>query len=356
MDHKELLFATLTAPVAGTILDQVIERTENFIQKRLESEHASQKSLFVIGSRSSGKSSFIIDVFGLNKEELKPTLALDFYCAFHLPEEGYPRKLCHIWELAGGTNYGSVLMTVKAPSDLAAVIMLDLSCPNTLWHTATTSLEIIRKYIETKHKDRLEPVRVPESLKDKLFIKALPIPIFFVGGKYDLFQEFEPEKKRVICQFLRYLAHANYGFLFFYSNKHNNLVKGAKGIMNNYAFDIPFTSQEQFEYNQPLWISPGADSFEAIEGKDGMDISPTLEKYRDLLNNYFPQDEQTNKKYPNNPRFDTNYKEPSIDCLRKERDEALEEVIDEIEKVLRINHNEKDANHLVELKKKLLKK
>ncbi|XP_073990322.1 cytoplasmic dynein 2 light intermediate chain 1 isoform X2 [Rhodnius prolixus] len=351
---KELLLASLTSPIADTFLDKIIEKTENFIQKRLESERASQKSLFVIGSRTSGKTSFIIDVFGLNQEEIKPTLALDFFCAFHLPDEGYPRKVCNIWELAGGTNYGSVLMTVQAPSDLAAVIMLDLSRPNTLWQTATTCLEILRKYIEIKHKDCLSPDRVPENLKDKTFIKALPVPIFFVGGKYDLFQEFEPEKKRVICQFLRYLSHVNSGFLFFYSNKQSNLSKSAKEIMSNYAFDVPIKSQEQFEYNKPLWIAPGADSFEAIEGKVDMDLAPSMEKYRDLLNNYFPQDEQISKKYPNNPRFDSNFKEPSIDCMRKERDEALVEVIDEIEKVLRINHNEEDNNHLVELKNKLV--
>ena len=38
-------------------------------------------------------------------------------------------------------------------------------------------------------------------------LDPLPISLVFVGTKYDLFQSFDPEKKKTICKTLRFLAH-----------------------------------------------------------------------------------------------------------------------------------------------------
>ena len=47
------------------------------------------------------------------------------------------------------------------------------------------------------------------DLQDKELLSPLPIPVAIVGGKYDLFQDFDPEKKKMISKTLRFLAHTN---------------------------------------------------------------------------------------------------------------------------------------------------
>ena len=37
----------------------------------------------------------------------------------------------------------------------------------------------------------------------------MPVPLAILGTKYDIFQDFEPEKKKVICKTLRFVAHTN---------------------------------------------------------------------------------------------------------------------------------------------------
>lgn len=36
----------------------------------------------------------------------------------------------------------------------------------------------------------------------------LPFPTAIIGTKYDLFQEFDPEKKKIISKTLRFVAHS----------------------------------------------------------------------------------------------------------------------------------------------------
>ena len=42
---------------------------------------------------------------------------------------------------------------------------------------------------------------------DKDNLDIIPIPITIIGTKYDQFQNFDPEKKKIISKTLRYVAH-----------------------------------------------------------------------------------------------------------------------------------------------------
>ena len=42
---------------------------------------------------------------------------------------------------------------------------------------------------------------------DKDVVDLIPIPITIIGSKYDEFQNFDPEKKKIISKTLRYVAH-----------------------------------------------------------------------------------------------------------------------------------------------------
>ena len=40
-------------------------------------------------------------------------------------------------------------------------------------------------------------------------LDPLPISIGMIGTKYDIFQNFDPEKRKTICKTLRFVAHIN---------------------------------------------------------------------------------------------------------------------------------------------------
>ena len=78
---------------------------------------------------------------------------------------------------------------------------------------------------------------------DADLVKVFPIPLIIFGGRYimaeimidhdddddddryDIFQNFDPEQKKVICRTLRYLAHSHGATLQFYSATDTGLVK-----------------------------------------------------------------------------------------------------------------------------------
>ena len=45
--------------------------------------------------------------------------------------------------------------------------------------------------------------------QDKELLDPCAIPVAIVGSKYDVFQNFDPEKKKIICKTLRFVAHTN---------------------------------------------------------------------------------------------------------------------------------------------------
>ena len=67
----------------------------------------------------------------------------------------------------------------------------------------------------------------PDHL-DAANIKIFPVPLIIIGGMYDTFQNFDPEKKKLICRTLRYIAHLNGASLQFYSAMDTGLVKKVK--------------------------------------------------------------------------------------------------------------------------------
>ena len=46
-------------------------------------------------------------------------------------------------------------------------------------------------------------------IQDKDLLDPSPVPLAIVGSKYDIFQNFDPEKKKIISKTLRFVAHTN---------------------------------------------------------------------------------------------------------------------------------------------------
>ena len=120
------------------------------------------------------------------------------------------------------------------------VLVLDLSTPETMWNALETILQTSYNILKKKEiTDTFENCgnKIDESHEDFEYINPFPIPLVIVGGKYDLFESFEPEKKKLICRTLRQVAHSQGASLLFYSDKDSNLVKELKDIFHHHGFN-----------------------------------------------------------------------------------------------------------------------
>ena len=111
-------------------------------------------------------------------------------------------------------------------TQLHIVVMVDLSKTGELWFTLETLVSTLTTYLEMSLKnssqDSEETLNKKRSLADyklhpdKDHIRPFPLPLIILGGRYDEFQNFEPEKKKIICKALRFFAHYHGASLQFY--------------------------------------------------------------------------------------------------------------------------------------------
>ena len=207
------------------------------------------------------------------------------------------------------------------------MLVVDLSKPERLWSTVTSLVSSITEYIASalkteqarnlKVEERLEKdasARVGEDHPDVQHIKPFPVPLLILGGMYDVFQDLEPEKKKVICRTLRYLAHTNGASVQFYSSRDPGLVKKARDLLSHHGFNTPAGKGVSQDYNKPLIIPAGSDSFQAILGGNGGEV-PKLEVMRHQFGTHFPQEEEETLTRSDDPAKDPNFREAEVDIL-----------------------------------------
>ncbi len=108
------------------------------------------------------------------------------------------------------------------------VLVVDLSEPHQLWFTLETLISSLQGHITKAIKtakasgDETFSSRLEEALNstrtlagvqdhpDYSKTQPLSLPLVIMGGKYDLFADMEPEKKKIVCRALRYFTH-HYG-------------------------------------------------------------------------------------------------------------------------------------------------
>ena len=104
--------------------------------------------------------------------------------------------------------------------------MVDLSKPGELWFTLETLVSTLTTYLEMSLKNSSQDSEETLNKKrssadyelhpDKDHIRPFPLPLIILGGRYDEFQNFEPEKKKIICKALRFFSHYHGASLQFY--------------------------------------------------------------------------------------------------------------------------------------------
>ena len=121
------------------------------------------------------------------------------------------------------------LSASKLPS-LHVVFMVDLSEPHELWFTLETMMSSLHTHIQHAFKsqeakdqnleqnltDRMKKENLDNEHPDIHGMEPFTLPIVILGGKYDLFQNMEPEKKKIVCKALRFFTHFYGATLQFY--------------------------------------------------------------------------------------------------------------------------------------------
>ncbi|XP_040583699.1 cytoplasmic dynein 2 light intermediate chain 1 [Lepeophtheirus salmonis] len=344
--YKEYCYYQLIIMVLETIWDLAVD-----LKKKEKNDNHKEHILLLIGNQSVGKSSMMYRFLD-RRESPKPTLALEYsFC--RKSNQNLVKDVCHIWELGGGTSYTNLLSTPLSPKNLKnmkVIVMVDLSDPNRIWYTVETLLEklntLIKKSLNTELAKKMgmdyasiKSLNTNEELKehpDRSKIDPLPIPLVIIGGKYDEFQNFEPEQKKVICRALRYLAHHYGASLQFYSSRDPGLVKRGHDLLSHLAFETDHWKGLSQDYNKPLFIPCGSDSLSQIAGTNSNGEreflgSFTMDVWKQHYTTYFPQNISERGDLPPNPANDSNFRETIIDQIRARKDQELERYKKEIE-------------------------
>ena len=80
-------------------------------------------------------------------------------------------------------------------------------------------------------------------VQDKELLDPCPIPLAIVGTKYDIYQNLDPEKKKIISKTLRFIAHTNGASL--QVGMHCVCVRAYKHdcvTVNTHTLYVPFTN------------------------------------------------------------------------------------------------------------------
>ncbi|CAG7835975.1 unnamed protein product [Allacma fusca] len=288
-------------------------------------------TIFIVGNKSSGKTSLIFRFLEKN-EQPKPTLALDFTFARKTTSD-LSKEVCHIWELGGDALLfpqliETPIVTNRRLDKFAIFVVLDLSVPETLWVTLEAAIVNSKKAITkalssmnksdaltlTKVLDEKLSKRLGDECVDKQYLEPFPLPIVIIGTKYDLFQSFEPEQRKTICRILRLASHRLGASLNFYSNLDVAQNRRVRELFSHYAFDTPFPKGICQDTNKPLMIPHGGDSFEQIwPGNSPAQFS--LDFFKHLFESKIAKFNEKSA-MPEDPAIDSNFKENDVDELR----------------------------------------
>lgn len=320
------------------------------VTSRTDSTRVSKEStILIIGAKNCGKSSILPQ--NLNQDSVpKPTVALDYSYAHVGPANKIVKDVGHYWELGGGIWLSQLMEIAIRPEtieSLTVVVMVDLSVPSEIWITIKSLLDSAKsciisvvnqmkqqnpKILEVLKKSAWE--RIGKDHEDRDTLEPFLVPLIIIGGKYDKFQNFDPEQKKIICKTLRFLAHYYGATLQFFSIKEKSLGKRVEALKNYHLFGIPLPKLHQVEHNKPVSIPVGMDSLKLIgnlkvderEIKSLQNKCP-IERWEYAFTKYFPQEKSANPQMSIDPSRDSQFKEAAIDVLKAQKDEELQKQI-----------------------------
>lgn len=243
-----------------------------------------------------------------------------------------------MWELGtlmNSNNLAEIPMKSHGLKNFIAVIVLDLSQPDRLW----TDLEFALNELKTSYKKckidddmyEMSSKRVGIEHTDIRTLDLFPFPVVLIGGKYDLFENQDPEIKKHVCRCLRSVSHSIGAALLFYSIKHSNLVRILRDTLTFLGFGSPAKPFRSInlDYNQPLVVPFGSDSWEKIGvlPTNSERIGYAYKIHIPQVENPGAEEEAKSSLSSNDGSMDSGFREPVVDELRAQKDEELSRLI-----------------------------
>ncbi|KAJ7985000.1 hypothetical protein DPEC_G00360590 [Dallia pectoralis] len=310
-----------------------------------------ERTVFFIGNKAGGKTTILLRC--LDRDEAsKPTLALEYTFGRRTRGHNTPKDIAHLWELGGGISLSDLVqipITAHNVRSLSVVLVLDLSKPNALWGTMERLLQAARTQVEkvcsqsqriveskarSKQQTQNQPPRIlPKDYPDRELIDPFPVPLLIIGSKYDIFQDFESEKRKVICKTLRFIAHYYAASLIFTSSKFESSMSKTKSLFTQLAFGTEKGKSMTSDLSKPLLIPAGMDSLSQIGSPQITDIDigtlhakNPLDLWKKVFEAVFPPESTSEQGTElRDPATDPQYAEPQIDSMRAQKDMELDQ-------------------------------
>ncbi|GLD63948.1 cytoplasmic dynein 2 light intermediate chain 1 [Lates japonicus] len=314
-------------------------------------ETVTERSVFLMGSKSGGKTSILLRCLDRD-EPSKPTLALEYTFGRRARGHSTPKDIAHLWELGGGTSLSDLVQIPITPASirsLSVILILDLSKPNALWGTLEKLLQAAQAHLEkvssqaqqaekakagVKHQTSVHMAArvLPKDYPDRELISPFPVPLLIIGSKYDIFQEFDSDKKKVVSKTLRFVAHYYAASLIFTSIKLESLMSKTKSFFSHLAFGLDRGKTVSCDSSKPLIIPAGCDSFSQIGSPPTTDVDITSlhaknpkDLWKKVYERVFPQESTSEQRELKDPAKDPQYSEPQIDAMRAQKDQELDQ-------------------------------
>uniref|UniRef100_A0A3Q2TN70 Cytoplasmic dynein 2 light intermediate chain 1 n=1 Tax=Fundulus heteroclitus TaxID=8078 RepID=A0A3Q2TN70_FUNHE len=314
-------------------------------------EAVCERSVFLMGSKAGGKTSILLRCLERD-EPPKPTLALEYTFGRRARGHNTPKDIAHLWELGGGTSLSDLIqipITLVSLRSLSVVLVLDLSKPDALWGTMEKLLHATRAQVENVFAQAQQAQRsrpgakaqtaapsaarvLPKDYPDRELISPFPVPLLIMGSKYDIFQDFDSDKKKVISKTLRFLAHYYAASLIFTSIKSESLMSKTKSFFSHLAFGLDRGKTVSCDPGKPLIVPAGSDSFRQIGSPPTTDVDiATLhaknpkDLWKKVYERVFPSESPGEQRELKDPGKDPQYSEPQIDAMRAQKDQELEQ-------------------------------
>ncbi|XP_018058643.1 PREDICTED: cytoplasmic dynein 2 light intermediate chain 1 [Atta colombica] len=308
-------------------------------KRKTDPNETHERSIIILGSKGVGKTTMVYRF--LEKDERpKPTIAMD-YSFGRKTVKSLVKNIVHVWEVGYlASSLISVAMTgstlTHSPHHTVLLIMLDLSQPEELWSSFEEALSVIRNgskmsydtntIQELRNKRAADRKKELERGVDPFFMK-----ICIIGGRYDEFKEFDSSKKEFIGKILRAIAHNLDASLYYYSSKDKFLVRRLKDLLSHYGFGSSFMEDKCIDYEKPLMMPAGMDSFGRIDLQFPQTRpSAILDTIKQIYVSRIPQVSRNDESTLEDPSNDPNFNEPIIDRLRMQREEEISVLLNDM--------------------------
>lgn len=348
---KETVMSKMSSDTLWDFAASEVQARERAKQEDAEEDDSlfCERTMLFLGSKTGGKTTILFRCIERD-EAPKPTMALEYTFGRRAKAQNTPKDIVHLWELGGGTSLSELIQIPITPHSirtLSVVLVLDLSKPNSLWvtmekllHSAQMQVEQVfassKKSGESRSSHQQRQRRVLHILHkdhpDRELISPFPLPLLLIGSKFDIFQDFESEKKKVICKTMRFLAHYYGASLIFTSYKSETMMLKTKNLFNHLAFGTERGKSFSTDLSKPLVIPAGMDSLSQIGSPPASEVEigllhakNPLDLWKKLFERIFPQEKTAEQKELRDPAKDPQYTEAIIDAMRAQKDQELEQ-------------------------------